>query len=203
MTNLNVQFIATDDKVNLEKLEREFGRHAAFREALRDNDSIELYDADENYLYRAEKADNLITVIFQAKTDEAPTSPSSIILDGGFCHHGDVMKRTFTLPVPDAFYDDNYRESRMSAHCGCSNCGSIFSGNEVTEMSSSPGGRDGMAFCPICGSNTVIAEECGVTINDDNLWRWHQHTFGTMPMYRDLPKDMSKVSLADMMRHMR
>ena len=33
MTNLNVQFIATDDKVNLEKLEREFGRHAAFREA--------------------------------------------------------------------------------------------------------------------------------------------------------------------------
>ena len=53
-----------------------------------------------------------------------------------------------------------------------------------------------------CGCNTVIAEDSGVEINGDNLWRWNQHTFGEMPMYKDLPDDLSKLSLADVMRHL-
>lgn len=193
----------TDKKPDTEKLARAIDRFESLRDLLFKQRSTIVHDEDEGVQYEIESADVVLRIVRITRTNELPTSPLAVILSDGFCRHGDALERTAGLPVPDSLYDDNFRESKRSHRCGCAQCGAIFDGIAVTEMSSSPGGRDGMAFCPVCGSNTVIAEDSGVEVNDDNLWRWHQHTFGEMPMYKDLPEDMSKLTMADVMRRMR
>jgi len=193
----------TDNNTNTQKLTRSIKRFESLRCLLTEQAYTIVHYEDEGVQYEVESIDGALRISRIMKADELPTSPYALIISGDFCRHGDAIERTKNLPVPDSLYDDNFRESKRSRRCGCAQCGAIFCGEEVQDMSSSPGGRDGMAFCPICGSNTVIAEDSGVEVNDDNLWRWHQHTFGEMPMYKDIPEDMSKLTLADVMRHIR
>lgn len=174
-------------------------RHPSLKEALMSNGTQIVYDANNQIRYTLHISD---TSVEGCQTPDAaiPEDGDALILEDGFCRHGDALERTKDLQVPDNLYDDNFRESKRSKLCGCAQCGSIFSGDMVKDMISSHGGRDGMAICPICNSNTVVAEESGVEITDDNLWRWNQHTFGEYPMYKNLPEDMSKLTLADIMR---
>lgn len=197
---LNMTIDETKDSAA--QLAKYIERHPSLQDALRGGSTITVYDADAGIEYELQAKDGTVTIIRQIATDEVPVSADALIVEDGFCRHGDALERTKDLQVPDSLYDDNYRECKRSRICGCVQCGSIFPGSAVENMSGSAGGRDGMAFCPFCGSNTVIAEDSGVEINGDNLWRWNQHTFGEMPMYKDLPDDLSKLSLADVMRHL-
>lgn len=203
MKHTDLTLKAMDENINMELLNREFGRHPSLIEAVSSEAAVKVYDAGDQKEYELILSGDVVEVRNSGTVIDYPSSADVYILEDGFCHRGDALERTKKLPIPDSYYDDNYRESKRSHRCGCVNCGSIFSGEEITDMVGSSGGRDGMTFCPICGSNTVLAEDSGLEITDDNLWRWNQHTFGPLPMYKNLPSDLTKLSLTDIMRQMR
>ena len=198
-----IQKNLTGDDAAVEMLSKRIEKHESLQTALKSQNEVTVYDSDTNTMYTLDIDNDNITIAKIEKSTDKPKSADALVLEDNFCHHGDALERTKDLVVPDSLYHDNFRESKRSKRCGCAQCGAIFDGSDVKDMAASMGGRDGMSFCPYCGSNTVVAEDSGVEINDDNLWRWYKHTFSDMPMYKDLPEDMSKLTLADVMRRLR
>lgn len=60
---------------------------------------------------------------------------------------------------------DNREELSRSGRCGCFSCGTIFDVGEIEGWTDE--GRT--ALCPYCGTDAVIGDAAGVTLDEDFL----------------------------------
>lgn len=125
------------------------------------------------------KSDNTLIVQFVGTVTEIPASADVLVVEEGFCHTGDAMEATEGIENPDPYIESNFSIVKKVKRCGCVQCGHIFSGDIVKDrITDFPGDSNGTAVCPYCGGLAVIAEQDGIEITENNLWRWFRHMFG-------------------------
>lgn len=72
------------------------------------------------------------------------------------------------------FSKNNRQFIRDDNHCGCFHCGRIFPGREITQWTD----RGTTAFCPHCGVDSLLPENCGHPVTDKFLTKMHEYWFG-------------------------
>ena len=90
----------------------------------------------------------------------------------------------------------NRVEIEASRICGCFYCEKIFppveivawGGLDVSSFDDPDSATAGTALCPHCGSESVIGDKSGYTINADFLGRMHEAWFERTIIRRPAPK---------------
>lgn len=148
-------------------------RHETIREYLLNAPApFSLYDAGSHMAYRFTVSDTGITLNDCFESEQAPDADTLFIVEDGFCHSAHAIEIN-DIPDPLGLVWKKAAIAKSAKRCGCCACGAIFSGADIKKVIKGVRGQEDFALCPECGMNEVIAEDEGVHITEDNLWRWH------------------------------
>lgn len=161
-------------------------RHETVRECLLTASSaFTLYDAGSQTVYQFTVADAGITLANCFGSTQPPDADTLFIVEDGFCHSAHAIEINH-IPDPFGLVWKKAAIAKAAKRCGCCSCGAIFSGADIKKVIKGVRGQEDFALCPECGMNEVIAEDEGVHVTEDNLWRWHMALDDCYPLPEDV-----------------
>lgn len=148
-------------------------RHETIRDHLLASDvPFVLYDAGSRTVYQFSVSETGVTLDDCFESLQTPIADTLFIVEDGFCHSAHAIEIN-NIPDPFDLVWKKADIAKTAKRCGCCRCGAIFSGADIKKVIKGVRGQDDFVLCPECGINEVIAEDDGVHITEDNLWRWH------------------------------
>ena len=63
--------------------------------------------------------------------------------------------------------------NHLQGSCGCYFCLAIFPATNITQWTD----QSQTALCPLCGVDSVLPEDCGISLDEETLKQIHNHWF--------------------------